>query len=45
MPLYTFALLEEERKDSDYANDAPIKPISDAEVEPRYSALKDRIRN
>jgi hypothetical protein len=45
LPLYTFALLEEERKDSDYAIDAPIKPISDAEVEPRYSALKDRIRN
>ncbi|KAH8759553.1 hypothetical protein F5882DRAFT_479407 [Hyaloscypha sp. PMI_1271] len=45
LPLYTFALLEKERKDSDYAIDAPIKPISDAEVEPRYSALKDRIRN
>ncbi|RYP08545.1 hypothetical protein DL765_008750 [Monosporascus sp. GIB2] len=45
LPLYAFALLEEERRNSDYAIDAPIKPIYEAEVEPRYSALKDRVRN
>ncbi|KAI2631192.1 hypothetical protein GGS21DRAFT_168574 [Xylaria nigripes] len=45
LPLYAFALLEEERKNIHYAIDAPIRPIPDAEVKPRYDALKDRIRN
>jgi hypothetical protein len=45
LPLYAFALLEDERQNGDYAIDAAIKPISEAELEPRYSALRDRVRN
>jgi hypothetical protein len=45
LPLYAFALLEEERKRSNYAIYDPIKPIFETEIEPQYSALKDRVRN
>ncbi|KAI0975368.1 hypothetical protein F4678DRAFT_420102 [Xylaria arbuscula] len=45
LPLYAFALLEEERKNSNYAMEAPVEPISEGDVAPKYSALKDRIRN
>ncbi|KAI0537254.1 hypothetical protein GGR58DRAFT_353751 [Xylaria digitata] len=45
LPLYAFALLEEERENSGYAIDAPITPVSEAEVKLRYPALKDRVRN
>ncbi|TGJ78782.1 hypothetical protein E0Z10_g9987 [Xylaria hypoxylon] len=39
------SLLEKERKNSDYAVDALIKPMFEAEVEPGYAASQDRIRN
>ncbi|KAJ8126063.1 hypothetical protein O1611_g7575 [Lasiodiplodia mahajangana] len=45
LPLYAFALLEKERKNSRYAIDSSIKPIKEADVRPSYPALKDRIRN
>ncbi|KAF2967776.1 hypothetical protein GQX73_g5820 [Xylaria multiplex] len=45
LPLYAFALLEDERENSGYAIDAPIAPVSEAEVRLRYPALKDRVRN
>ncbi|KAF2795555.1 hypothetical protein K505DRAFT_416360 [Melanomma pulvis-pyrius CBS 109.77] len=45
LPLYAFALLEEERKNNNYAIEALVKPISEAEVELKYPALKDRVRN
>ncbi|KAI1750161.1 hypothetical protein F4782DRAFT_255602 [Xylaria castorea] len=45
LPLYAFTLLEEERVNSNYATEAPIAPIFEVVVKPKYSALKDRIRN
>ncbi|KAI0455070.1 hypothetical protein F5B21DRAFT_212695 [Xylaria acuta] len=45
LPLYAFTLLEKERGNSHYTIDAPIRPISEAELMPKYSAMKDRIRN
>ncbi|KAI0414753.1 hypothetical protein F5X98DRAFT_348474 [Xylaria grammica] len=45
LPLYAFALLEEERRNSDYALSAPIMTIPEAEIEVEYPALRDRIRN
>ncbi|KAI1347005.1 hypothetical protein F5Y01DRAFT_296381 [Xylaria sp. FL0043] len=45
LPLYAFALLEQERKNTNYATDASITPVSETHVEPQYPALKDRIRN
>lgn len=40
LPLYAFALLEEERKNSNYAIMAPIKPIYEADISLRYSVIK-----
>lgn len=50
LPLYAFGLLEEERRNSNYAIDTPIEPMSRAMAQPRYQAvgyptLKDRLRN
>ncbi|KAI0813210.1 hypothetical protein GGR55DRAFT_563308 [Xylaria sp. FL0064] len=45
LPLYAFALLEQERQHTNYAIDVSITPILETDAESRYPALKDRIKN
>ncbi|KAI1289031.1 hypothetical protein F5Y03DRAFT_378532 [Xylaria venustula] len=45
LPLFAFALLEEERRNSEYAMSAPIMTTLESEIEVQYPALTDRIRN
>jgi hypothetical protein len=45
LPLYAFALLEQERQESTYAFKAPIERILESEVETQYPVLQSRVRN
>ncbi|KAL2842430.1 hypothetical protein BJX68DRAFT_278355 [Aspergillus pseudodeflectus] len=45
LPLYAFFLLEEERKNEDYAINAQIAPTSRALIKELYPSLRDRVRN
>lgn len=45
LPLYAFALLEEERTYPDHALKAPIRSIADAMLQPKYPAWQRRIQN
>ncbi|OAL47401.1 hypothetical protein IQ07DRAFT_633775 [Pyrenochaeta sp. DS3sAY3a] len=45
LPLYAFSLLEEDRKDPQYAIKAPIKPILEETLHESYSIWKSWIQN
>jgi hypothetical protein len=45
LPLYAFALLEQERIRSNYALDLPIQRVAAEEIEPQYPVWQARVRN
>jgi hypothetical protein len=45
LPLYAFALLEQEKTNSSWVLNSPIEPLEEQKIEIEYYALKDRIRN
>ncbi|KAF2849617.1 hypothetical protein T440DRAFT_499542 [Plenodomus tracheiphilus IPT5] len=45
LPLYAFALLEEERKDPSYAINAPIRPVQEAQILEKYPVWKSLVQN